>query len=131
VSTFTRAERISIQREIDRLFSSRQSFIVYPLRVIYVFQKPCSGASAAILISIPKKRFKRAVKRNRGKRLIRETYRLHKTALQESLDAAGKALLIAFVYAGNDLCPFAEMEVAMKKALFRLTAMIENLAASD
>jgi ribonuclease P protein component len=115
--SFTKAERISIQKEIDLLFEEGNSFLVYPLRIIYLQKKPVAGVSVSILVSVPKKRFKRAVKRNRVKRWIRESYRLNKNTLCESLAAADKGLLIAFVYVGKELYDFATMEAAVKKAL--------------
>jgi ribonuclease P protein component len=119
--SFTKAERISIQKEIDLLFAEGASFLVYPLRIIYLQKKPVSGVPVSILVSVPKKRFKRAVKRNRVKRWIRESYRLNKNTLCESLAAADKGLLIAFVYVGKELYDFATMEAAVKKALPVLT----------
>ncbi|GHV58128.1 ribonuclease P protein component [Bacteroidia bacterium] len=114
---FTKAERISIQREIDLLFSEGKSFTAYPLRVVYVERKPVSEIPVSVLISVSKKRFKRAVKRNRIKRLIRETYRLNKSTLWESLASSGKDLLVAFIYIGNEVCDFEKMEEAMKKVI--------------
>jgi ribonuclease P protein component len=121
VYTFTKAERLSIQREIDLLFSEGTAFTVYPLRVVSVKKTPLSGVPVSILISVPKKRFKRAVKRNRLKRLVRETYRLNKHPLWESLQASGKGLLIAFVYIGNEVCDFLTMEAGMKKIIDKIS----------
>jgi ribonuclease P protein component len=121
VQTFAKTERLFLQREIDRVFDTGIAFTAYPLRVVYVAEKPASGAPFAILVSVPKKRFKRAVHRNRVKRLIRETYRLNKNLLWQSPTAAGKSLLIAFVYIGNRICDFPTMEEAMKKALAKLS----------
>ncbi|KAA6301192.1 MAG: Ribonuclease P protein component [Candidatus Ordinivivax streblomastigis] len=114
---FSKAERISIQREIDRLFNEGSAFTVYPLRVFYLETKPLSGVSASILISVPKKRFKRAVQRNRIKRLVRETYRKNKHSLLASLQTQDTGLLLAFVYVSNHLCSYSEMETAIKKSL--------------
>ncbi|MDR2843208.1 MAG: ribonuclease P protein component, partial [Candidatus Symbiothrix sp.] len=114
---FSKAERISIQREIDRLFNEGSAFTVYPLRVLYLETKPLSGVSASILISVPKKRFKRAVQRNRIKRLVRETYRKNKHSLLASLQTQDTGLLLAFVYVSNHLCSYSEMETAIKKSL--------------
>ena len=120
MQSFTKAERISLQREIDLLFQEGASFTAYPLHVIYVEKKPFSGVPVAILISVPKKRLKRAVKRNRVKRLIRETYRLNKNTLWESLhESGGKGLLIAFIYIGNEICSFSTLEASMKKIIAR------------
>ena len=117
MQNFTKAERISLQREIDLLFREGASFSAYPLRVIYVKKKPVADVPVSILISVPKKRFKRAVKRNRIKRLIRETYRLNKNALWESLQLSEKGLLIAFIYIGNEICDFSTLNASMKKII--------------
>ena len=113
---FTKEERISKQKEIDLLFNEGLSFIAYPLRVIYA-EKPTTEIPISILVSVPKKRFKRAVKRNRMKRLIRESYRLNKNELTEFLQTKEKGLFIAFLYVSNDIHPFATIETAMKKGL--------------
>jgi ribonuclease P protein component len=115
--TFTKEERVSKQTEIDLLFDGASSFMVYPLRVVYVEKKPASGVPVSILVSVPKKRFKRAVKRNRVKRIVRESYRLNKQILCEFLEAENKGLLIAFIYVSNEIGAFGEIETAMKKAL--------------
>ena len=120
MQSFTKAERISLQREIDLLFDEGTSFAVYPLRVIYVEKKKNSGVPVSILVSVPKKRFKRAVKRNRVKRLIRETYRLNKNTLWESLHLSGKGLLIAFIYIGDEVCDFSTLDARMKKIIAKL-----------
>jgi ribonuclease P protein component len=114
---FKKEERIAAQREIDRLFQKGNAFVSHPLRIVYVEQKPFSGATVAIVVSVAKKRFKRAVKRNRMKRLIRESYRLNKAFLIEHLQKKESGLLIAFLFIGKQLCGFKEMEDAMRKAL--------------
>jgi len=110
-------ERVSFQREIDCLFKQGSAFISYPLRVVALEQKPFSGAPVSVLISVPKRIFKRAVKRNRMKRLIREAYRQNKTSLIRHCQEKERGLLIAFLFMGNELCSWKEMEAAMVKAL--------------
>ncbi|GAP72078.1 ribonuclease P [Candidatus Symbiothrix dinenymphae] len=132
----SKGERISGHRDVDGLFNrteTSESFIAYPLRVVFVARKctdvvphsPSSGggreeALVAILASVPKKKFKHAVDRNRLKRLIRETYRLNKTSLCEAVQKKGSGLLVGFLYIGNKLCTYSEMESAMQKALSTL-----------
>ena len=115
--TFKKPERISFQREIDRLFKQGEAFISYPLRIVYLEQKPFSGATVSVLISVPKKKIKHAVKRNRIKRLIREAYRLNKSSLIRHCLEKESGLLIAFLFIGNELCRRGEMEPAIRKAL--------------
>jgi len=114
--TIQKAERLSYQREIESLFKQGNAFISYPLRILFLKQKPLSGATISILVSVPKRKFKRAVKRNRMKRLIKEAYRLNKTALVQHCREKESGLLIAFLYIGNELCTWKEIEASMQKA---------------
>lgn len=82
-------------------------------------------ASASILISVPKKRFKRAVKRNRVKRQIREAYRNHKHALLHTLDEQDQKMAIAFIYLSDELISSTVLEEKMKTLLARV---IEKLS---
>lgn len=115
--TYKKKERLFIQREMNLLFEKNISFVVYPLRVVYIEKQPVSGAEAAVLISVPKKKFKQAVKRNRIKRLIREAYRLNKQMLLQSLREKRKGLLIGFLFVGNELPDWKAIEAAVVKAL--------------
>ena len=115
--TLKKIERISLQKEIDCLFKQGNAFISCPLRVVYLEQKSFSGAPVSVLVGVPKKKFKRAVKRNRMKRLIREAYRQKKSSLVEHCQEKEHRLLIAFLFTGNELCQWKEIEAAMEKAL--------------
>lgn len=116
-NTFTKEERLSWKRHIDLLFEKGQSFMAFPLRVIFLPYQEEHPVPASVLVSVSKKRFKRAVKRNLLKRRIREAYRLNKQALTDSLAAANKTIFIAFLYLDKEVKPYAEVEKAMKKAL--------------
>ena len=120
--TFRKKERLSKQKEIDFLFEKGASFSVYPLRIVFIETQPVSGAEAAVLVSVPKKKFKQAVKRNRIKRLMREAYRLNKQMFLQSLREKGKGLLIGFLFVGNELPEWKVVEAAMVKALTILNA---------
>lgn len=118
--TFRKEERLSWKRYIDLLFEKGQSFIAYPLRVVFLPIEKQQSTHASVLISVSKKKFKRAVKRNRVKRLIRETYRLQKQPLISSLEEKECHLLIAFLFLDDKLPTFPEMEKAMTKAISSL-----------
>ena len=114
---FPKSERLSLKNDIDNLFRSGQSFLSYPLRIVYlsVPENKTSETSISVLISVPKKRIKHAVGRNRIKRIIRETYRLNKDAKSNQ-----KSLHIAFMYISNEILPYKNIEKAMIKALKKL-----------
>ena len=78
--TLSKEERLHLKRDVDALFASGHAFIAYPLRVVVNATPTGEGEepSCAILAVAAKKYFRRANKRNRVKRLIRESYRLRK-----------------------------------------------------
>nr|WP_129730930.1 ribonuclease P protein component [Parabacteroides goldsteinii] len=115
--TLSKEERLSWKRYIDLLFEKGQSFVAFPLRVVYLPLEEEMSAPVSILISVPKKKFKRAVKRNLIKRQVREAYRVRKYDLIDPLAEKNKRMLVAFLYLDKEIHPFADMEKAMTKAI--------------
>ena len=97
-----------------------KSFSIFPIRVGYMPVEQ-GEVPATILISVSKRRFKRAVKRNRVKRQIREVYRKNKQPLLDGLQNKGQRLAIAFIYLSDELVATAELEEKMKTALSRIS----------
>ena len=89
----------------------------------FTFQE--GEAPVSILISVPKKRFKRAVKRNLVKRRVREAYRKNKQLLTDALVAKNKRLVLAFIWLDNEIHPSAEIEGKVKRLLFHIMEKIE------
>ena len=109
--TLSKEERLSWKRYIDLLFAKGQSFVAFPLRVVYLAVEEETLAPVSILVSVPKK------KRNLIKRQVREAYRVRKYDLIDPLTGKNKRMLVAFLYLDKEIHPFADMEKAMTKAL--------------
>ena len=122
--TLSKEERLSWKRYIDLLFDKGQSFVAFPLRVVYLPIEEEALAPVSILVSVPKKKFKRAVKRNLIKRQVREAYRVRKYDLVDSLAGKNKCMLVAFLYIDKEIHPFADMEKAMTKVLNLLRSKV-------
>ena len=103
--TLDKTERVTGRTLVETLFKGGESrsMSYYPLRVVYRLISR-DKAPVRILVSVPKKCFKRAVKRNRVKRQLREAYRHNKQLLWQRLaDKPGQRLLIAFIWTDNQL----------------------------
>ncbi|TRX72433.1 ribonuclease P protein component [Carboxylicivirga sp. M1479] len=118
--TFKKQERLCSRDTIQSLFDKGQSFVKYPFRVTYMELDKNEKADAQILVSVSKRRFKRAYKRNRLKRLIREAYRLNKHQLTDELKERNVKLAIAFIYLPTEILDYTSIEKAMQKALKRV-----------
>lgn len=107
-----------------------RSFSVFPLRVVYL---PVGelDAPVSILVSVSKRHFKRAVKRNRMKRRIREAYRVNKQELLNVLAQKQIRLAVAFIYLSDDLVAFSVIEERMKTALARIAEKILTIEKEE
>jgi ribonuclease P protein component len=126
VNTLSKSERLNSKIAIEKLFSGgAKSFSLFPLRVVFMQTEKREGApDASLLISVPKKRFKRAVKRNRVKRQIREAYRKNKHLLLNLLEEKEQNLMIAVIYLSDELISSAEVEVKLNSLLVRIAEKI-------
>ena len=118
-----RSERLKSRSLIEQLFGGgSRSLAAHPLRIVYRLKDRSEGESPVqLLVSVPKRYFKRAVKRNRIKRQVREAYRLNKHYLTEKVDALGnKSLIIAFIWSEDRLLPSPEVSHRVVNLLKRV-----------
>jgi ribonuclease P protein component len=116
--TFPKKERISHKKDIEKLFAEGKSFFAFPMRIVYVSENSEPASSGvSVLVNVPKRHFKKAVDRNRLKRLIRESYRLNKSMLTTAAVSNARLLKIAFLYTRHEKSSYREVEKGMVKAL--------------
>ncbi len=105
--TYPQQEKLKSKTTIDLLFSEGNSVSKFPLRLVYVENKEENAALLKMGVSVSKKYFKKAVDRNYFKRVLRETYRLNKHILLDSLE---KPYAIMFFYQTKERLSFQEIE---------------------
>ena len=107
-ATLPKSERLSGPAAVSRLLSHGKTGTCGCLRYKYSIRD--DGAPSRIVVSVPKRSFKRAVKRNLLKRRIRESYRLQKELLGPGVD-------IIFVYVPREILDsgviFADMTAVL------------------
>lgn len=134
--TLGKEERLCSKLLIDKLFggNASSSMAAWPLRAVFLTtdKKNDADVSVELLVSVSKRCFKRAVKRNRVKRQIREAYRTNKSVLTERMALMpGKKLLVAFIWMDGNLHPSSQVEEKMQKLLKRLGEKLDGMVTLD
>ncbi|MBM6992319.1 MAG: ribonuclease P protein component [Prevotella sp.] len=126
-STLHKEERIYSKKLIDALFQGghSHSMSAFPLRVVYMQTEGQDGEGSNLpqsrfLISVPKRCFKRAVRRNRVKRQVREAYRRHKSLV------ADYPVALAFIWLDSHLRTTEEVESRMVNLLKRVSERLHQ-----
>ena len=117
--SFTKKEKLKSQKLIEKLFSEGEAVTAFPLKMIYL--KIDNGNLLGV--SVSKRHFKRAVDRNRIKRLLRESYRLNKNLLIDN-NVEGYAFMI--LYLGKELPDFETVNKRAQSLFNKLSVKINS-----
>ena len=116
---FGKAEKLKSRKVVEELFARGKSLNVFPIRISYKFL-PLPADEKVVFqvgVSVSKRNFKRAVDRNRIKRLLREAYRLQKQELIEVLKKQGKIGYVFFIYTDKQMPQYPIVFNTMAKCL--------------
>lgn len=135
IFTYQKKDKLKSRKQTQNLFSFGKSMTNAPLRLIYTLEKiettDAANPSDIVLqagVGAPTKQFKKAVQRNRVKRLLREAYRLAKPALMAQLPLKGMRLNLFVLYMDNNVLPQAEINAKMVGLLNQLVKRIYGQA---
>jgi ribonuclease P protein component len=117
--TLGKKERLKSRKLIDRVFSQGKAFNIPPFRVFYLRE----GVQLQAGFGVSARNFKKAVERNRVKRLTREAYRLQKHPLQDFLKQNNQPLALFFIYTGKDLPLYDVLFEKMGLIIQKLTSL--------
>ena len=120
--TFKKEERLTSKKVIDKLFSEGESFLSFPLKIIFSETSLNSKYPAQAAFSVGKRNFKLAVHRNSIKRKMRETYRLNKSQLYDIL--IDKQVAVFFIFIGKEIPKYEQVNTAMEKGIKKLIAKL-------
>jgi ribonuclease P protein component len=126
--TLGKNERLKSRKLIEQLFNEGKNFPLSPFRIYYRFTPTVAGSPSNLQFGagVSAKSFKRAVDRNRIKRLTREAYRLQKTQLQEILSQKKRQLNLFFIYTSKDLPEFNMVKEKVDVILNKLIKIVNE-----
>jgi ribonuclease P protein component len=117
-----KSERLKSRKQIDILFESGKKITHFPFRLLYLTESGKGALKAGFTVS--SKNFPRAVDRNRIKRLSRESYRLQKNELENSVIQRGLLLSLFFIYTGREIISYPEISNALNQVLIKLIRVL-------
>ena len=130
---FPKEERLCGKRPVDTLFREGKRLHLFPFRLVYSHSADVlpEGHLVRILISVPKRIFRKAHDRNHLKRQIREAWRLSRNSLLENISGRSseiekKALHIAFLYQSDKKEDWPVLLEAMEKAVRLLSKKVQD-----
>ncbi len=112
---FRKSERLCSRKSIDRLFSRGNTIYHYPLKMIWMEPVTENPFPVRMVIGVPGKRIKKAVDRNRIKRLIRESYRTSKARLYESPALCNRQIDMVLLYVSEAVYDYDLINMKMNE----------------
>lgn len=120
--SFSKNEKLKSKKLIDSLFAEGKSVSHYPIKLIYLKTELPKQVPIQTGVTVPKKNFKSAVKRNRIKRLLREGYRLNKHLV---FNNSKGSFAFVFLYLGKDTPQYNTIDDSMKLVLRKFNKKID------
>src|SRR6056297_1791760 len=118
MSSFKKNERLSGQKEISLLMKKGNVFHRHPFRIQWLVFPNDSGYSFQMkaAFSVPRRKFKKAVKRNTIKRRMKEAYRLNKNTFIQQMKDSRHSLFVLFVFTSRNELSYHDIDNGMKEA---------------
>ena len=123
---FHKTERLCSKKTIGALFASGETFLGYPLKVVFVKTQADQVSPVLAAFSVSKRNFKQAVKRNFLKRRMREAYRLNKNQFYSLLNEKESRLAVMFIFVGKEICEYELIKKGMTAALKKIVSKIDR-----
>lgn len=129
--SYGKKEKLKRRKLLQNIFSKGKTFTVYPIKIFYLAAAEQLDFPVKTGVGVSRKYFKKAVDRNRIKRLLREAYRTEKVSLHEYLTGSGKQVLIFLLYIDKSLPEYPAIKTKMHVALHKLIKELNETSAEN
>jgi len=124
--SYNKKEKLKSKRQLDQLFQHGRSFAIFPVKIFYGLAEEQDNVIKTG-VGVSSRHFKRAVHRNRIKRLLREAYRTEKQPLHAYLNNNKKQLVLFLLFIDKELPQYALLKEKMKLCIQRLIHVLNEV----
>ncbi len=117
--SFNKKERLKSRKQLDRIFTKGESITAFPVKIFYELNEDQDNIFKTG-VGVSRKNFKKAVDRNRIKRLLRESYRTEKAELLNYLQQNKKQIALFFLYVDKTEPDYLFLKQTIQKAIKKL-----------
>jgi ribonuclease P protein component len=125
--TLGAGERLKSRKQIGRVFNEGRHLNLSPLRVSWHIEPSVVEEPLQVGVGASGRHFKKAVDRNRIKRLLREAWRLQRSPLKEALSSNGKRMYVFIIFTGRELPEMQVISVKVKEAIEKLIQQVNEI----
>jgi len=119
--TLGREERLKSNLSIQELLKHGRTVSLFPLKIYWNFSSdPHQKYPARASMSVPKRKYRRAVDRNLMKRRLKEAYRLNKYMLYDKLDQHQQKIQLIILLLSDEFIPYKQLEQGMREIFRKL-----------
>ena len=115
--TYQKKDKLKSRKQTQNLFSTGKAINVFPIKLIYTIEVIDTEGMLQAGVGAPTRTFRKAVQRNRVKRLLREAYRLEKPNFLSQFTLGGKRINLFFLYGNAEVLPQLEIQNKVRNAL--------------
>jgi ribonuclease P protein component len=129
--SYGKEEKLKGRKLLEGLFSGGKSFTIFPLKVFYLVPKEPLDFYVKVGVGASSRNFKKAVDRNRVKRLLREAYRTEKLPLHLFLQENNRQVAVFILYIDKTLPEYKTVKAKMPVVLQRLIKQLHEKAITN
>jgi len=128
--TYQKKDKLKSRKQTQFLFSNGKAITIHPIRLIYTIEKEEPGIfSNGLLqagVGAPSRHFRKAVQRNKVKRLLREGYRLEKPDFMNLVSLTNSRLNLFFLYVDANVQSQQQIQATIKLLLQKLADKLKS-----
>jgi ribonuclease P protein component len=146
--SYKKEDKLKSRKQTQFLFAKGHSMNAFPIKLIYTIEElatlstqlPSSYLDLQQIqekgqlqtgVGAPSRTFRKAVMRNRVKRLLREGYRLEKPRFIDTAALQGKRVNLFFLYTDTTVLSQSEIQEKIKQLLERFSEKLKSGNSTD